>query len=219
MTLIQNVYDQFFRPYLPRKIGVFNGVAVRHPKLFDKKDENWSHKTGMVKAIDQAVDPGDTVVEVGSGMGVLTVRAARATTKYGMVYGYEAGKDRVSQALETVQLNDVEEWVSVTHGLVEGGDVVWGEMGDPKQIPVENLPSCDVLVTDCDGGEKPILDSFNPETIPDTVVIESHGMHGSPTEWVQDRLNELGLTIKKIRPASSGTPPDEDNMAVLGIHK
>jgi len=219
MSFLQAVYDRFFRTHLPRKIGVFNGVAVRHPKLLDKKDENWAHKEGMVKGIDQVIDPGDTVIEVGSGMGILTVRAARATTRLGKVYSYEAGEDRVSWARETVELNDVESWVSITHGLVEGGDVVWGEMGDPEQLSVEDLPDCDVLITDCDGGEKPILNALTPETIPDAVVIESHGMHDSPTDWVEKQLDTLGLTVDSIRSASPETPPNEDNMAVVANQK
>lgn len=180
------MYHQFVRPYLPRKIGVWDGVAVRHPKLLDCTDENWSHKPGMIEGITWAIDPGDSVVEIGSGMGILTVRAARATTRSGSVYGYEAGRDRALWAQETVELNHVEDWTSVTHGLVEGGDVVWGEMGQAKQITVQDLPDHDVLITDCDGGERAILSALTPDTAPHAVVIESHGMHDAPTEWIQE---------------------------------
>ncbi|WP_169051867.1 SAM-dependent methyltransferase [Halorhabdus amylolytica] len=213
------MYDRLLRPHLPRKIGVFNGVAVRHPKLLDATDENWAHKPGMVEGIARVVDPCDTVVEIGSGMGVLTVRAARETTRHGRVYGFEAGKDRVSWARETVELNDVDEWTSVTHGLVEGGDMVWGKMGEPKRLSVEELPDHDVLITDCDGGERPILNGLTPDTVPDAVVIESHGMHGVPTEWVRDRLAALGFTVQNVRPTSTETSPDEDNMAVVATRE
>lgn len=215
MSIPQRLYDQLVRPHLPRKIGVWDGVAVRHPKLLDRTDENWSHKPGMVEGITQIIDPGDSVVEIGSGMGILTVRAARATTPRGNIYGYEAGRDRALWARETVELNDVEDWTSVTHGLVEGGDVVWGEMGEAKQITVKDLPDHDVLITDCDGGERAILSAYTPDTAPRAVVIESHGMHDAPTEWIQERLKKLGLTIQDIRPTSPETPPNEDNMAVV----
>ncbi|MFB6177744.1 MAG: hypothetical protein ABEI99_11490, partial [Halobaculum sp.] len=103
--------------------------------------------------------------------------------------------------------------------LVEGGDTVWGEMGDPERLSVEELPAFDVLVTDCDGGERHILDALTPETAPEAAVIESHGMHGAPTEWVTDRLTELGLTVRDTRPTSPETPPDEDNAAVLATRE
>lgn len=216
---LQDLYDCLLRPHLPRKIGVFNGVAVRHPRLLDRTDENWSHKAGMVRQLGEAIDPGDRIVEVGSGMGVLTVRAARATTRHGEVYGYEAGKNRVTWGRETLGLNGVTEWASIEHALIEGGDVVWGEIGEPGRISVSELPEYDVLVTDCDGGERPILSELTPEAAPRAAVIESHGMYGASTDWVTDRLTELGLMIQDTRPASTNTPGGDDNMAVLATRE
>lgn len=213
-SLIQRLYDVVLRERLPRKIGVMNGVAVRNRRLLDRTDENWAHKSGMVEQIDATVQPGDEVVEIGSGFGVLTVRSARAATRSGRVYGYEAAKDRIEQGRETLRLNDVDGFASIEHAIVGAAGDVFGEPADADRIAVENLPPCDVLVTDCDGGERHILSALTRSTAPRGVVIESHGMHGASTEWVLNRLEELGLSIKSTTPASATTPPDEDNQAV-----
>lgn len=173
----------------------------------------------MVRQLGEAIKPGDQVVEVGSVMGVLTVWAAREATRQGAVYGYEAGEDRVAWARETLVLNDVTEWASVEHGLIEDGDIVWGEMGEAARLSVTDLPEYDVLVTDCDGGERSILSELTAETAPRVAVIESHGMYEAPTEWVTDRLTELGLTVQDTRPASVNTPTGDDNMAVLATRE
>jgi len=214
MGAVQFLYDALLRSRLSSKIGVMNGVAVRNRKLLDRTDENWAHKSGMVEQIDAVVQPGDRVVEVGSGFGVLTVRAARATTRSGQVHGYEAAADRISQGRETLRLNDVDGFASVDHAIVGAPGDVFGDPGGAEQIGISELPSFDVLVADCDGGERAVLESLTEETAPRGAVIESHGMHGSSTKWVRGRIEELGLRVDSAVPASSTTPAGEDNQAV-----
>jgi hypothetical protein len=209
------IYNHTVRTAMPRKIGSWHGVAIRKPKLLDLADENDCHKSGNVELLDRAIEPGDTVVEVGAGMGILSVRAARATGQYGRVLSYEAAAEQCDFARETARLNDLEDRIEVRQGIVEADVETWGDTSAAPHVAVEDLPTMDVLVTDCEGAERAILERLSATDCPREMVIESHGMHDAPTSALQDRLEELGMTVEALVPSSAMTPVDEDNMVIL----
>lgn len=64
------LYNQLIRPHIPHKIGVYNGVAVRRPKLFDITDHFPDQKRVLSNAAIREIRFGDSVIEVGGGWGL-----------------------------------------------------------------------------------------------------------------------------------------------------
>lgn len=210
--MIKTTYNTLVRERLPRKIGVFNGVAVRWPRLLDRTDTMPEWKDGTIQSVRETVRSGDDVVDVGSGFGVAAVWAARIAGSGGGVDTYEASFERYKVTQETIQLNGVQGDVIPHHSVVGDDLEIFGEMGNPEKISPAELPECDVLVTDCEGAEQRILKDLSVIN-PDRVVIETHGFAESPTHKVVDILQEHDYEILGKRYAP-GEYHGEDNMTV-----
>lgn len=72
---------------------------------------------------------------------------------------------------------------------------MWGDEDDlaSKKVAPDELPKCDVLISDCEGAEKRILEELDHR--PKTIIVETHGDLGAPEVIVTDRLNEMGCEI------------------------
>lgn len=192
-SLFQIPYDVLLRPYLPRKIGVYNSVAVREPALLDATDYYPKKKTGLINGISMHISEDDTVLEIGTGRGVATVCCARRCKK---IISYEASERMYATATETIKLNGVADTVDLYMGLV-GSDVdVWGPHDDAPTIAPSDLPSADMLVTDCEGAEMSILTGL--DELPAKLVVEAHDCFGVPTDDVIDFLETRGYIIDSI---------------------
>lgn len=213
MSLLNTTYNAIVRPHLPRKIGTFNGVAVRWPRLLDRQDHYPEWKRGTVGAVREQVGCGDHVVDVGTGFGVCTTVAARQGAT---VDTFEASVGRVEIARETMVLNDVEESVDVHHAVVGApGAEVFGSFAGADRLAPEDLPACDVLVTDCEGAERELVEQLDVIQ-PERLVIETHGFAGSPTEHIVDRVEAAGYSVVDVvAPASTHADPEEDNKVVV----
>lgn len=213
MSLLKTLYNATVRSYLPRKIGMFNGVAVRWPRLLDRQDHNPEWKRGTVGAVREHVDSGDHVVEIGTGFGVCSTIAAREGAT---VDTYEASAGRVEVARETVLLNDVADSVDVHHAVVGApGAEVFGNYDTAERLSAEDLPACDVLVTDCEGAELGLVEELGVIQ-PQRLVIETHGFAGSPTEEIVERVEAAGYSVVEvIAPASTHAHSNEDNKVVV----
>lgn len=103
----------------------FGGAAVHARMLGDRV-----RTSALIKAIQATVRPGDVVVEIGSGTGVLAVAAAQAGARH--VYAIEAGA-MAPVARELARANGVADRVTVLQGwsttltLPERGDVFISE--------------------------------------------------------------------------------------------
>lgn len=186
--MIQKAYDTLVRPFLPRKIGSFNGVPVRRPKLFDQTDVRPGWEATFIDAVQTVVQPGDAVVELGGGLGVSAVYAARATGEQGTVHVFDPSEEAVSYIEETADLSRVADRVSVTNAGV--GEVKESFLDDvvseSKNIDPTELPDCDVLLMDCEGAELDIVKSMTIR--PRHIVIETHPYLGAPTDDVVESL-------------------------------
>lgn len=214
MSLINSVYNRTVRPFLPPRIGVYSGVAVRDPvKLLDREGTNPHHKDGMVDTIQRGVREGDTVVEVGAGMGILTVHAARRAGPMGCVHAYEGGQDNARTVRQTVRLNEVEDRVNVNHTVVEYVETVWGSPGTAAVISVEQLPEMDVLVMDCEGAEVPILKAMqHTRHEPRECIVETHAWTGADSATVTELLEANQHEVVGSQPAAHQSP--NDNRAI-----
>lgn len=191
--VLKGLYDHLLRPYLPRKVAVFNGVPVRQPRLLDRTDVRPEYESALVAAIREVVTRGDDVVVVGGGWGVSTVVAARMAGSAGSVRTYEAAADQVEHVRETVELNRVADWVEVVHAAVGDPRRPYGSLDEAATVPPDELPGCDVLVLDCEGAERSILDGLGVR--PGTVVVETHPMFDAPAAAVRERLSVLGYDV------------------------
>lgn len=178
----------------PRKIGVYNGVAVRNIKLLEQGDVNGDHESPLIDGIRTTVGSGQDVLVIGGGLGVSSVTAAKATGSSGSVISYEGSHHRTEIIKEMIHLNRVDDIVTVEHAVVsEGKNVFLDGSEEAKQIPPTELLDCDILVSDCEGAELRIITERDAE--PDTIIVETHGNNESPTNQVVAKLNERGYEV------------------------
>ena len=181
-----------------RKIGVYNGVPVRNLRLSDREDIRQDYEAALVRAIHDSVQSGHKVVVIGGGLGVSTVTAAQEAGVDGSVNSFEGSQLRANIVEETVSMSGVRERVTVRHAIVGEEVNVFLESGESERVPPENIPECDVLVSDCEGAELGILEEI--EIRPESIVVETHGIQGSPTDDVESVLKDRGYRIENREP-------------------
>jgi hypothetical protein len=187
---LRTVYNATIRSRLPRKIGYFNGVAVRAPRLFDLTDHMPDYKAEQMDCIAAAVEDGDTVVNVGGGYGVSTVVAARRVGSSGRVVTFEPAAEVLEPLRETAEMNGVADRVELRHAAIGSPSHPKGSIEGADALPPSALPECDVLILDCDGAEAEIVPRL--EIRPRDLVIESHPRYGVDTEALLSTLGDLG---------------------------
>lgn len=186
------VYNNTIRPYLPRKYGVYAGVPAPDAKLFDFGDRMDDYKAGFINAIHAHVDDGDDVTLVGGGRGVSTVHCCRAGAEHVTVI--EAADTMLPVVEETVAIESPDADVDVQQALVGEAIDVYGDASEATVLRPTDLPTADVLVMDCEGAERSILEGLNDRY--ETVIVETHPDLGAPTDALAGRLDELGYDIE-----------------------
>ncbi|MFC7187955.1 FkbM family methyltransferase [Halorubrum yunnanense] len=194
---VQTFYNRLLRPHLPRKIASFNGVPVRQPRLLDRTDVRPEYEAPLVSGIEEQVGGSDNVVVVGGGYGVASTYAARRAGPEGNVTVFEGGEEQVSRVRETAVLSRTAETIDVRHAIVGTDKNVYGDSSDASILQPRDLPSCDVLVLDCEGAEIDILEHMSIE--PQAIVVETHHVYDAPAEDVRALLHERGYDIVSER--------------------
>lgn len=204
MGIIRWLYNTLVRERLPKKISVYNGVAVRDHPLLDlsRQDVRHDYEASLVGAIREKVTDGDDVAIVGGGWGVSSVVAARQSD--GSVTTFEGADKGVERIEETLKMNQVAEDVIVNQAVVGADISTWGSTEDVEVLPATELPACDVLVLDCEGAEIPILEEL--EIRPRVLVVETHGMFDAPEAEVRARIEELEYEVvgREVEDAQNG---------------
>lgn len=188
--LTQKIYNATIRDSLPRKIGYYNGVAVRAPRLLDFTDYLPNYKSEQMECIHAAVESQDVVLNIGGGYGVSTIVAARRVGPTGKVVTFEPTTDLIEPLEDTITMNQVADRVKVRHAAVGPPEHTKGSIEDADLLPPSSLPNCDVLILDCDGAEKEIIPRL--EIQPRDMVIESHPRHGVDSEELLSVLKSMG---------------------------
>lgn len=196
--IIHNLYNRFIRPYLPHKISVHNGVAVKDKvKLFDFTDIHPDYESALVSAIRTQVEEGDSVIVVGGGLGVSTVAAVEATRREGVVETYEGSVEQYDIVNNTVSLNGVDDYANVNHAIVgsflDHSAETYGKSGNAEVVNPSSLAESDVLVLDCEGAELEILSNISHN--PETVIVETHGFLDSTEQEARNVLSERGYNV------------------------
>lgn len=142
-------YDQTIRPYLPYKIGVYNNVAVvDEVRLFDQTEILPNYKRANIEYLREHISQDDKVIIIGGGIGVTSVVSARITGKGGEVLVYEASREQANKTTRNINLNGEEDVCTVNHAVVGELSQAGGLLGDPKEVPANNLPNCDLIEMD-----------------------------------------------------------------------
>lgn len=176
-----------------RKIAMFNGIAVRGASLYSKIDLYPEHEAELISAIRNYIQSGENVLVIGGGTGASTVAVAHQVGIKGTVITYEGNKNSVSVVNDTINLNKVEDRVSVKHVIVEKPIHLMGFVGKAPTLLAKDFPACDVLVMDCEGAELPILQNLIIK--PRLIIVETHPMFNSPEEKIIELLNNLNYDI------------------------
>lgn len=188
---IQTAYDVAIRQRLPRKIVVHNGVPVRSGRLLDATDVKPDYEESLLAAMRSRIEHGDDIVVVGGGRGVSTVVARRLAADEGSVTVYEGATSQLELVRETLALNQIDD-VTVNHAVVGDPQALWDDEGEADRVKPVELPACDLLVLDCEGSEVGILEAVD---LPETVIVETHGVFDAPTDETWELLEGRGMSV------------------------
>lgn len=195
-NIINCVYNRTIRPHLPRKIGMYNGIPVRGPRLLDIHDVLPEYEGPLLTGLRKMVTQGDDVVVIGGGYGVSTIASARCAGSEANIICYEGGKKQVELINKNVEINRLSERIDVRHAVVETNIGVYSEERGATHIAGTDLPDADVLVMDCEGAELDILSALT--RWPRAIVVETHGHMGSPTTEVNKTLESAGYEVETV---------------------
>ena len=175
---------------LPGDRSRWGGVTVPTERF------RWApfYEFALLRGLKAVVEPGDTVVIVGGGLGVSSVVAARAAGPAGTVVTYEGDAKRAARCRDTVAANDAGERCDVRHAVVGTPATVDGDTGSAERVLPGDLPACDVLELDCEGAERRILSELDGH--PRAVVVEYHESRGVTERDVRTLLDERGYTVR-----------------------
>ena len=176
-----------------RKIAMFNGIAVRGVSLYSKVELFPEHEAELMSAIRNYIKSGENVLVIGGGTGASTVAVAHQVGVKGTVKTYEGNKNSVDVVNDTINLNKVEDRVSVKHVIVEKPIHLMGFVGEAPTLLAKDFPASDVLVMDCEGAELPILQNLTIK--PRLIIVETHPMFDSPEEKIIELLKNLNYEI------------------------
>lgn len=202
-----DVYDNSIRSNFPVVPVGYNGVNVPAYRVSDViMPENNpylrpSYEAAICRQLRQLDLTGAEVCILGAGWGVTSVVAAHQTGPDGRVISYEASSTYVSRARKTAALNDCEDRITVRHGCVGPAINIYGEETDAPDVTVEELPASACYAIDIEGAELAALDDLTYR--PEHLLVESHGLYGSPTDAVKNKLLEMGYSITSCEVAES----------------
>jgi precorrin-6B methylase 2 len=200
---IQYVFNQKVAPYTPRTYQLCNGVIIRNHKIGEILSSAYdtggfrrpTYEDGLKQAVADMISTGDDVVVLGAGAGVVTTYVSRFAGESGHVFAYEASIEMVRILEETIDRNQTAASVDISHAAVGEVHSTWGELGDPEEYSVNDIPSADIFVIDVEGAEKDII-----KNLPNCrgVIVETHGVLGSPTDEIKESLSKDGFEIRTV---------------------
>lgn len=196
--VVQSLYNSTIRHRLPKKSRSLAGVTLDDAPLFDLTVERPLYKIGLVMSIYDHVSDGDHVEIVGFGRGVSTTHILRAGA--GSVTGYEGAANMITKGKKTVARNyDGTPSLDVRHAVVGESIDVYGDQSNAQSVHPSELSDADVLVLDCEGAEKSILEHLG--TNPETILCESHPSKGTRVSTITSILDDrYTTTVRKQKP-------------------
>jgi len=207
------VYEKHIRPKLPNrepKYAKLNGVLASRAdaKILDNYIGIINYEGPLIRGMNESIRKGDRVVIVGGGRGVSAVVAARLAGPEGHVTVYEGAKSMLSRIEDTLAINNISN-AEIKHNIVSEAVSLYDDDRGASVISPNELPECDTLVLDCEGAELNILSElpYNPRS----VVVETHGHYGAPTDEIKELLGEYQIVYEQSMSESK-------NMSVLSTN-
>jgi precorrin-6B methylase 2 len=200
MTIIKqifkDIYNRLIRPRLPYKIGVYNGIPLYKAKLLDMSGE-YDHnlEEGLLNALRNVVSEGDRVVIVGGGYGLSSITSSEKVGEKGEVVTFEAGEEQSKVLKKNIELNNATHNVTVNHSPVGSATHSYSKIGNADITEPSELPTCDVLILDCEGAEYEIIEGM--QIRPQNMVVETHGFLDSPAYEIVELAESKGYLISE----------------------
>jgi hypothetical protein len=206
-------YRRGIRPYLPKEPVHYAGIPICFdvkwgdrivpacwipyandiPNFPNTFVDQPGYEATLIAGLSETIRPGDGVVVVGGGIGVTAVLAALSTGSSGTVQCFEGSKQCVELIKQTAVRNRITN-INVHHAIIAKAMYVYSDGGDIGPIlPPSQLPLCDVLELDCEGAEVDILRDMIIH--PRVVLVETHGLHGAPTNLIASLLEKRGYIV------------------------
>jgi hypothetical protein len=200
------VYSHYIRSYvLTDTINItYNGVESPYrvsvldriiPK-YTRPSDHPGYESAEIDAIRTYCREGDKVVIIGAGRGITPTIAANSVGEEGEILAYEASADRISQALRTIQHNNVSDQISIHHRIIGKAEDVAGKIGSASTLSPDELPNCDYLEIDCEGAEELILEGMSIS--PRIISVETHETKGVSHSKVIELLENRGYEIVNV---------------------
>lgn len=141
-----------------------------------------THPTTVMclQALEKVVKPGDTVVDVGTGSGVLSIGAAMLGAK--SVHALDLDEVAVRSAIENVEINKMQNIVEVFHGNL------LDTVKEPADIVVANILA-EIIMTFTD-------DAFT--IVKPGGLFVTSGIIGAKKDEVKEALERSGFTIEEV---------------------
>ena len=140
-----------------------------------------------LRVLEERVESGDAVLDVGTGTGILAIAAAKLGAK--RVVGVDVDKDAVRNARENVRLNGVEDRVRIEQGTMNGTvgySVAYGcRFASKFDVIAANIRS-NVLSS--------MIESIGRALTPDGIALFS-GLLVHEERAFADRLSEAGFRV------------------------
>ena len=156
-----------------------------------------------IEAAEQIVRPGDRILELGTGMGIVTAILARAAGEAGLVRTYEANPEMIAPAAELFRRNAIGN-VEARHGVLVPSDpgvrrfnfaeyFPEGSLREPGsktgdvEVPAYGLKEAmddfrpDVFICDIEGAEAEIVPALDTSGLR-AAVVELHPAHLTDAE-------------------------------------
>lgn len=193
------IYDNTVRPYLPRRLSIYNGIAVpsKYKLLdFEYQPSIKSYERPLCEGIRAMAQKNDSVTIIGGGKGVSGLIAAEHTYPDGEVTIIEASEEQCEEIRSTASYYPTGNRIAVSHASVGEINNLYGKLGDPESIPPEKLPRSDILIIDAEGAESDILPNLNYS--PRVLIVETHGCFNSPTHSVHRELKKQGYKTNLV---------------------
>jgi hypothetical protein len=207
VEVIDHLYEKSIGSMLPRQWVEYNGIEVRAAHRGDsilpfRDYHRPNYESGIAAGLRDHLTNRDTVVIVGGGWGVTASIAGRQVGENGQVIVYEGSRSQVERIKETIRRNGVEDRIEVKHTIVAEEISLRGDSEGADKLSPSDLPDCDLLELDCEGAEIEILRNSRIE--PDTILVETHGFHGAPSDEVASLLEQTGYMIVSKAVADEG---------------
>lgn len=190
---VRNLYNRI-RHFLPRDYGEFNGVRAKGVRRLDVEREFPEYEAELCAVIDNQLELGMSVQEVGGGMGVSAVHICRTIGEGGSLTVYEGSHENAALVADTLEENDAPCEATLRNAVVGTPLHLYTKPKEADAVSPGDLPDCDALVMDCEGTEIQILAGY-PHT-PDVIVVETHDqLVPGCTAAVKCLLREKGYEI------------------------